>query len=115
MNNISLIRGDTLQLVIPEITYADSGAEYVLTDTDKVIMEIKKHSYDKSHIIRKELTKADVVDGQIQIVIYPSETADIEVGKYVFDVRLVQDEQHIFTIVPYSEFDVLKNVTDIER
>ena len=44
MADISLVRGDTLQLSISSIK-TQEGEDYVLTDTDIVHLDVKKHAY----------------------------------------------------------------------
>lgn len=44
MSEISMVRGDTLQLSISSIK-TQEGEDYVLTDTDIVYQDAKKHAY----------------------------------------------------------------------
>ena len=44
MDDIIMARGDTLQLSISSIK-TQEGEEYVLTDTDIVYLDAKKHAY----------------------------------------------------------------------
>ena len=44
MDDIIMVRGDTLQLSISSIK-TQEGEEYVLTDTDIVYLDAKKHAY----------------------------------------------------------------------
>lgn len=43
MADISLVRGDTLQLSISSIK-TQEGEDYVLTDTDIIYLDVKKHA-----------------------------------------------------------------------
>lgn len=111
-NDLVLIRGDTLELSLTSIKY-DTGEDYILADTDRIIMDIKR-SYDGQPLIHKEITAADYTDeGVLQVVILPNETANLTVADYVYDIRLVQDEDHVYTIIPYSKFCVHKNVSEV--
>lgn len=110
-NDLVLIRGDTLELSLTSIKY-DTGEDYILTDTDRIVMDIKR-TYDGQPLIHKEITSADYVEDALQIIIYPEETAKLPVADYVYDVRLVQDEEHVYTIIPYSKFCVHKNVSEV--
>ena len=39
-----MVRGDTLQLSISSIK-TQEGEDYVLTDTDAIYLDVKKHAY----------------------------------------------------------------------
>ena len=112
MAEIALVRGDTLKLTLTDIKLSD-GTEYVLSDTDIVYLEVKKYATDKTAIIHKSATKADYVDGGLPFVFYPSDTVNLPVKEYYFDVRLFVDDDNIYTIIPMSKFNIIQNVTDI--
>ena len=44
VDDIIMVRGDTLQLSISSIK-TQEGEDYVLTDTDIVYLDVKKHAY----------------------------------------------------------------------
>ena len=112
MAEITLVRGDTLKLTLKDIKLSD-GSEYVLNDTDIVYLDVKKYATDKTAIIRKSVTKADYIDGGLQFVFLPADTADLPIGEYWFDVRLFVDDDNIYTIIPMSKFRIVQNITDI--
>ena len=112
MAEITLVRGDTLKLTLTDIKLSD-GTDYVLSDTDIVYLDVKKYSADKTPVIRKSVTKADYVDGGLPFVFYPSDTVNLPVKEYYFDVRLFMDDDNIYTIIPMSKFYIIQNVTDI--
>lgn len=112
--NISLIRGDTLPLSIDSISIQGTEEKYILSDTDIIYMDIKRHDYDKDAVVTKMLTAADYdSEGKLNFIILPSDTENLPCGEYVYDVRLYQDKDNIYTIIPYSKFTILKNITDI--
>ena len=112
--NISLIRGDTLPLSIDSIAIQGTEEKYILSDTDIIYMDIKKNDYDKDAVVTKTLTAEDYdSEGKLNFIILPSDTENLPCGEYVYDVRLYQDEDNIYTIIPYSKFTILKNITDI--
>lgn len=112
--NISLIRGDTLPLSIDSISIQGTEEKYILTKSDVIYMDIKKNDYDKDAVVTKTLTAEDYDnEGRLNFIILPSDTENLPCGEYVYDVRLYQDEDNIYTIIPYSKFTVLKNITDI--
>lgn len=112
MNDITIVRGDTLKLTLTDIRLSD-GTEYVLSDTDIVYLDVKKYAADKTAIIRKSATKAKYIDGGLPFVFLPADTADLPIGEYYFDVRLFVDDDNIYTIIPMSKFRIVQNITDI--
>ena len=114
MAEIALVRGDTLKLTLTDIRLSD-GSEYVLNDTDVVYLDVKKYAADTTPVIRKSATKSDYVDGGLQFVFLPADTADLSISEYWFDVRLYCDDDNIYTIIPMSKFRIVQNITDIPK
>ena len=112
MDDIIMVRGDTLQLSISSIK-TQEGEDYVLTDTDTVYLDVKKHAYDETPIFSKSVTAADYSGSVLPITIYPADTVNLAVGDYCFDARLVIDDDNIYTIVPMTKLKIVQNVTDI--
>ena len=112
MAEITIVRGDTLKLTLKNILLSD-GSEYVLSDSDIIYLDVKRYATDKTAIIRKSVAKADYVDGGLPFVFYPSDTVNLPVKEYYFDVRLFVDDDNIYTIIPASKFRIVQNVTDI--
>ena len=112
MTEITIVRGDTLKLMLTDIKLTD-GTEYVLSDSDIVYLDVKKYAADKTAIIRKSVTKVDYIDGGLQFVFLPADTVNLPIGEYWFDVRLFVDDDNIYTIIPMSKFRIVQNVTDI--
>lgn len=114
MEEIVMVRGDTLKLRIESIISSD-GDEYILSDTDVIYIDLRKENDPGTAVISKQITAADHSEDGLPIVLYPGETADIPFGNYVFDVRLVMDEDNIFTIVPATRLKIVRNITGIPR
>ena len=112
MNDITIVRGDTLTLSISSIRNSD-GTEYTLKETDIVYLDVKKYATDKTAVFRKSVTAAEYVDGALPITILPEDTVDLPCGDYYFDVRLFMDDDNIYTIIPMSKCRIVQNVTDI--
>lgn len=112
MAEISIVRGDTLKLTLTDIKLSD-GTEYVLSDTDVVYLDVKRYQDDVTPVIRKSVTKEKYIDGGLPFVFLPSDTVDLDIGEYWFDVRLYCDDDNIYTIIPMSKFNIVRNITDI--
>ena len=112
MAEITLVRGDTLKLTLKDIKLSD-GTDYVLSDTDIVYLDVKRYQDDVTPVIRKSVTKEKYIDGGLPFVFLPSDTVDLDIGEYYFDVRLFVDDDNIYTIIPMSKFRIVRNITDI--
>ena len=113
MSDIYLVRGDTLRLSISSIKTAD-GEDYVLSDTDVIYLDVKKNAADKTAVFSKSVTAVKYDEkGTLPITILPEDTAQLSPSDYFFDVRLVMDEDNIYTIIPMSKLKIVRNVTDI--
>ena len=115
MHNVNLVfvRGDTAIIELSNIKALD-GSDYVLSDTDKVLLDIKKSEYSDDVLIHKEITKSDYQsDGGLIIKFYPDETHLLEKGEYLYDIKLYIDAYNIFTIVPISKIAVVNSITEI--
>lgn len=114
LEEIILVRGDTLKLCIESIKTAD-GDSYSLSDTDVIYIDLKKEDNMGSAVLRKVLTYADLSEEGLSVLIYPGETEDIPLGNYVFDIRLVMDKNNVYTIVPMTRLKIVRNVTEIPK
>lgn len=111
MNEIAMVRGDTMRLVISGIKNTD-GEDYTLGDGDVILLDVKKSAAEKA-VISKVVTAAGYDNGELPVVILPDDTAGLAAGDYFFDIRLVTKDMNIYTIVPMSKLKILRNVTDI--
>lgn len=112
MNDIIMVRGDTLKLTLTDIKLSD-GTEYVLSDSDIVYLDVKKYAADKTAIISKSAVKENYIDGGLPFVFLPADTVGLPIGEYWFDVRLFVDDDNVYTIIPMSKFRIVQNITDI--
>ncbi|OUP60089.1 hypothetical protein B5F14_06640 [Faecalitalea cylindroides] len=102
MNDIELIRGDTLILDL-SITDMD-GEAYELQPDDECLFTVKKNVYKKDPVIQKRITGSSF---QIE----PKDTESLSFGSYVYDVQLTLVSGEVHTIIPPSAFKVLEEVT----
>lgn len=114
MNELVLVRGDTLKLFIDSIITAD-GNEYALSETDAIYFGLRKECSPETAVINKKITASDISEKGLPIVLYPRETADIPLGNYLFDIRLVMDGDNIYTIVPVTRLKIVPNITEIPK
>ena len=113
MEEIYLVRGDTLQLSICNIK-TQNGEDYVLSDTDVIYLDVKANAADKVAVFSKSVTAAKYDEnGALPITILPEDTVNLTPRNYFFDVRLFMDKDNIYTIVPMSTLKIVRNITDI--
>lgn len=98
-DDIFIIRGDTGPLYI-EIETA-MGDLYTPTDTDKIIFTVKRTTRDNDALIQKFGN---------EIIIEPTDTADLPYGEYVYDVQL-NIGSFVDTIILPHKFVVCEEVT----
>lgn len=103
-NTIRLTRGDTARISVP-ITNDLTGSTYEMEDSDKLTLSIKKKETDAQPLVQKVLT------GSNSFHILPSDTKDLQFGKYVYDVELTTEAGDVYTIIEPTTFEILKEVT----
>lgn len=106
MNKIEIVRGTTLPI---NITVMDESNKLrSLADGEKIIFGIKRKESDKDPIFSKVATKD--IDGTFNVTITPDDTANLDYGKYFYDVSL-QSGENFFNIIEASPFIIRINVT----
>ena len=102
-NSIELTRGDTARLTVPLTD--DSGAAYEMQSTDELVMTVKSSVNDDTPCFQK------IVVGSNEIHIKPSDTANLNFGKYVYDVELRISEDDVYTVIEKTMFKIREEVT----
>ena len=111
MNEIISTRGDT---IYRQININKNGTAYTLQDGEKVYFTVK---LDNTAVIKKEFGYADLIDGKIILKIEPSETDNLSLGTYAYDVEVHFLNGDVATIIKASDFKLTKEITtaaDIE-
>ena len=104
-NTIHLTRGDTARLLIDRAMNAVTGKEYVFTEEDEVALTVKKTVMDTSPAVQIHVPGGEVLH------IKPEDTKALAFGLYVYDVQLTTAEKDIYTVIPPTTFEILKEVT----
>lgn len=100
---IKLTRGDSAYIAIG-IKSAD-GADYQPYADDVLTLTVKKTVNDAEPAFQKTVT------GWAEFKIEPADTANLEFGKYKYDVQLQTATGDIYTIIEPTEFEIGKEVT----
>ena len=101
---IQLTRGDTARLTVTIANEAD-GNEYAIQSGDTLTLTVKKAVTDAEPSIQKVLT------GAATFHIEPKDTAQLEFGKYKYDVQLTTAGGDVYTVIEPTTFEILQEVT----
>lgn len=104
--NIEIVRGTTNAFEIP-ITDAD-GNPYTLNDGETFVFALKRHYKGSERVLIKTITEGE--NGVYSLILKPSDTIDLECGRYYYDVGL-QMGNDFFPVIPISQFDIKPNVS----
>lgn len=112
MNEISFIRGTTLNLAL-SINDSD-GNVYTLGADEKVNFGVKRSTLDEDYSVFIQLAKDDQAsDGSFSVRIGPDMTEKLDVGAYMYDVA-IQSSDDYYNAIPPTLFEVLSGVTQME-
>ena len=104
-NTIHLTRGDTARFSIGQIKNTITNTNYTPTEDDTVTMTVKKTVLDAAPCVQIIVPAGEVLH------IKPEDTKVMAFGKYVYDVQLKTADGDVYTIIPPTTFDLLKEVT----
>lgn len=104
-NTIHLTRGDTARFSIGQIVNTITNTNYTPTAEDTVTMTIKKT------VLQADPCVQIIVPGGEVLHIKPEDTKEMAFGKYVYDVQLTTADGDVYTIIPPTPFELLKEVT----
>lgn len=105
-NKVEIVRGTTN---IFNITVNDAaGRLYSLAAGEKVIFGIKQREGDTDLIFAKVAVPGSA--GAYSVTINPADTADLDCGRYYYDVAL-QSGNAFYNIIESNPFIILPNIT----
>ena len=99
-NNIFLTRGDTCVL---KLAVTDSEEQPYDYSNDTVQLTVKTSTYTNTAIIQKNISGDS-------FVIEPSDTANLEYGKYVYDVQIITSTHNVYTVIAPADFIICNEV-----
>ena len=100
--NITITRGDT---GIFSFAIKDANGQDYDFSNDTVLFTVKANTYTTTIIFQKQ-----VIYGE-NIIIAPTDTAQLRYGEYVYDVQLTTAGGIVDTVIPPSKFIVKEEVT----
>ena len=104
-NTIHLTRGDTARFAIGQIVNTITNTNYTPTADDTVTMTVKKT------VLQADPCVQLIVPGGEVLHIKPEDTKAMAFGKYVYDIQLTMADGDVYTIIPPTTFELLKEVT----
>ena len=104
-NTIHLTRGDTARFSIGPIVNTITNTNYTPTEDDTVTMTIKKT------VLQADPCVQIIVPGGEVLHIKPEDTKAMAFGKYVYDIQITMADGDVYTIIPPTTFELLKEVT----
>ena len=106
---IEMARGDSHGFTVGVY---EEGAEETPIAVDNIFFTVKKHYYDKNFVIQKRLDEGTITEYEANIytiMIDPSDTDDLDFGKYDFDIEVIIETNKKKTFS--GVLDLLKEVT----
>lgn len=101
MNDIEIIRGDTARF---EVEILDQkGDPYALQSGDQLVFTVKKNTSTSLIILQKNIVGKT-------FTISHEDTANLDYGKYVYDIQLTQANGDVTTVIQPSPFEILPEV-----
>lgn len=102
MTQIIFTKGDTY--------YAELKLDYTLLEGDKLFLTVKKTA-DSEALIKKSYTSADFTDGVATIKFEPTDTDNLSVGDYRYDIELKYANGDKDTVVKSTLFKLTEEIT----
>ena len=99
-NNIYLTRGDTCVL---KLAVTDSEEQPYDYSNDTVQLTVKASTYTETIIIQKNISGDS-------FIIDPSDTANLNYGKYLYDVQIITPLHNVYTVIAPANFIVCDEV-----
>lgn len=104
---LAMTKGDSETI---KITVKNSaGVAVPLVDGDTVYLTVKTSTGETDKILQKVVTS--FIDGEAIITIQPSDTKDLTVRAYVYDVQVTTSLGNVKTIITPSTFMLEAEVT----
>lgn len=99
-----------------EFTRQDYNGNAITSRPRELYFSVKEtgDDDDEKYLIQKTMTAGDIVtrgNGEWQIRLIPKDTANLSLGRYFCDVKVIDEYGLNFIIVETQPFDVVKTIT----
>lgn len=102
-NKIMLTKGDSASLFVGVVDLLDE--EYHVNEDDIISMTIRKDADDEDVILYL------IASNDNYIIFNPDDTKNLKAGYYIYDIQLETSEGEVYTIIPESTFELMREVT----
>lgn len=93
---LSHIKGDSF---VSELSITDSmGNAYIPDDGDNIVFTLKETS-DGAPIVTKTIQ-----NDTLKLVLNPNDTSELDVGNYIYNIKLTKATGEVYTVIPDSIF-----------
>lgn len=107
-NDIYLITGDTGFLTL-KIKENDSYIDFQIED--KIYFTVKTSISTNIKTFQK-IFEVNQTSNEVTIELHPNDTKDLPARSYVYDIQYVKVSGEVHTVVPPSNFILVRGVTD---
>ena len=107
---LGVVRGTTSTFGISVIEES-TGEPYALEEGQTLVFGLKRAELSEDRLFTKKVTHR--VGNEYYLELSPEDTADLEPGKYFFDVGMQQGLSLFFNVVRCSPFYIFPNVTKL--
>lgn len=111
MEDIVIMRGETVPLKIAVYSDEEMTEPVLLGDGEKIIFGIKQNPASNAYIFRKELTSADLVeDSKYALRIKPMDTRMLAYGEYFYDYGIQYSEDDYRPCTNTGKFIIVSSI-----
>ena len=100
---ITLTRGDTFEALV--FATRKDGAQYIPEEGDSIRFAMKENYDDPRPLLVKEIP----ID-TMMLTLEPEDTADLNFGKYVYDIQLTRANGKVDTFITKATFKLSEEV-----
>ena len=113
-NNIALYRGNSADFVLKPI-YED-GTDVTLEEGDRILFTVRSRPDAHSMTVYSRVFSQRDYDGESQMILHlkPADTVKFPVHTYWYDVAICFADGSFYTFVPFSRFDILPALGDVD-
>ena len=108
---ITMTKGDSVEFTLPLLQGIELNTEPIdLSDVEKIEFNIVASNQPSEYaFIKKEFLPSEVEEGNLIVSLEPEDTEDLCVGKYYYEVKLLNEfEDFIYTVIPRRLFYLTK-------
>lgn len=113
-NDIALPRGNSAFFTLKPLT--EDGEKITLEEGDRILFTVRSRPDSQSAVFFSRVFSMKDYDDEGQIVLHlrPKDTVGFQVHTYWYDVAICFADGTFYTFVPFSRFDILPALGDVD-